>query len=89
MRIIYRALIATSLLLSSVQALADITLVRADSVAAGESDGADQHRYEEAIKKMDNNSDQITNQLMSRHNGNATGTNVGDNLKVTLIKIHR
>ena len=60
MRTIYRALIATSLLLASVHASADITLVKADSADSADSESLNQHRYENAIKKMDSDSDQIT-----------------------------
>jgi hypothetical protein len=87
MRLFCSALVVTCLLIVSVQAVADVTLVKADSVGITDEVAMNQHRYESAIKKMDTDSDQITNQLVNHNRGTDSGNAGG--MKVTLIKVRR
>lgn len=89
MRTLTRAFVVYSLLLFSAHAFADVILVKADNIGTADDElMVTHHRYETAINKLNNDSDQITGKILNRHRQPAN-ENSKDNMKVTLIKIKR
>lgn len=90
MRTLFGALAACALFLTSLNASADVLLVRADSIGSVDSDDMNHHRYDNSIKKMDSESDRIASQLLIRdRNAKVRQGHDNSGMQVTLIKIRR
>ncbi len=92
MRTLTRALVVYSLLLFSAQAFAEVTLVKADEISNNDSEieMVTHHRYEDEVKKLNYESDQMTGKIATRDRRPSSTSNANDSMKITLIKVkHR